>query len=382
MNQSTVAVVCCNDYTPETVYDALNRGVSLLGGMERFARSGERILLKPNILAGDAPEKAVTTHPSVLAGCARLLREAGAQVTFGDSPGMESARSAVRKSGLQEAGECYEAQVGDFSKGGPMTSPQGKLVKTFPIAQAVHDCNGMINLPKMKTHGLTRITGAIKNLFGCVPGQRKALYHIQFQNITDFSNMLVELTQTVRPRLHILDGVLAMEGNGPRSGDVRAMNVLVLSEDPVALDATFCRLVAMSPEFVPTTTLGYQAGLGNYQIDKIQYVGDDLDMLIQPEFKIIRKPVYDNASYTYYRWLKRFVASRPVIDRKLCTRCGLCIKACPVPEKAITFRDGQKGAPPVYDYNLCIRCYCCHEMCPHRAIHKKTPLLSKVLQLE
>ena len=381
MNQSTVALVKCAEYDPDVVYGALRRGVELLGGLDRFVSPGERILLKPNILVGDRPERAVTTHPLVLAGCVRLFREGGATVSFGDSPGLENAAHAAKRSGLQEAGVRSGAELGEFSVGFSISNPGGERVSSFPVARAVHECDGTVNLPKMKTHQLTRITGAVKNLFGCIPGKRKALYHVQFQDVMDFSGFLVELALRLRPRLHVMDGIVAMEGNGPRSGDPKPMGVLIMSDDPVAVDATFCRLVAMDPAFVPTTVVGHRAALGRYRDGEIEYVGDPIEALARPDFRLIRKPVYSNASYAYYNFIKNLVLPKPVIDPAKCVRCGLCVEACPVPGKALRFRDGDRERPPVYAYDRCVRCYCCHEMCPNRAIHKRTPLVGRILRL-
>jgi len=381
MDRSTVALVRCNDYDPAAVYGALRRGLELLGGADHFARPGEHILLKPNILAGDSPEKAVTTHPAVLAGCARLFREAGARVIFGDSPGRESAAHAARASGLEEAGLRSGATLGDFSAGQPLSNPRGSLVSGFPIVRAAHQCDGIINLPKMKTHQLTRITGAVKNLFGCIPGARKALYHVQFQDVMTFSRFLVELSLCLKPRLHVMDGIVAMEGNGPRGGDPRAMGILILSDDPVAVDATFSRLVALQPTFVPTTVAGQRVGLGRHPKEEIELVGDPIDTFLQPDFRLIRKPVYSNGSYAYFNFIKDLVLSRPVIEVEDCTGCGRCVKACPVPGKALRLENSHGTPRPVYDYKRCIRCYCCLEMCPNRAIQSRTPLLGRVLQV-
>jgi uncharacterized protein (DUF362 family)/ferredoxin len=331
-------------------------------------------------LAGDEPEKAVTTHPAVLAGCARLFQAGGAIVSFGDSPGMENAVRAVRRSGLEEAGRQCGATLGDFSSGGSLDNPTGQLVLSFPAARAVHDCDGIVNLPKLKTHQLTRITGAVKNLFGCIPGKRKALYHVQFQDVMDFSGLLVDINLRLRPRLHVLDAVVAMEGNGPRGGDPRPLNCLVLSADPVAVDATACRLVDLDPAFVPTSTIGQERGLGYYEAEAIAYVGDALETFRRPDFNLVRKPVYGNASYTFYNVIKQLVVPRPAIDAARCIRCGLCVAACPLPEKALRFQNG-KDQPPQYDYDRCIRCYCCQEMCPERAIERKTPFLGRLLRM-
>ena len=381
MSGSRVALIRCDDYDPDRVYAALKRGVELLGGVTRFVQPGEHIMLKPNILAGDGPEKAVATHPAVLAGCVRLLREGGARISFGDSPGLENPLRAAQNSGLTTAGEAAGGELADFSTAGSLENRGGDLVSSFPVAAAIEPCDGIINLPKAKTHQLTRITGAVKNLFGCISGKRKAMYHVRFPDVNDFSQLLVELNLTLRPRLHVLDAVVAMEGNGPRSGDPRPLRVLVMSEDPVAVDATFCRLIDLDPAFIPTTTLGRQAGLGCIAEDEIEYVGDPIAQFIASDFKVIRQPVLSNASYAFYDWLKALTLPRPVIDQAACVRCGICVAACPVPDGALHFDNGSRDEPPRYDYDQCIRCYCCHEMCPHRAIHKKTPLLGRLLRV-
>lgn len=381
MNRSTVALVRCDSYDADQVRAALTRGVELLGGLDRFVRPGDRLLLKPNILAGEAPEKAVATHPAVLAGCAELFHRGGATLCFGDSPGLENPSRAAEKSGLREAGAKSGAEFVEFAPGKPLANPEGRLATEFPIAQVIHECDGIINLPKMKTHQLTRVTGAVKNLFGCIPGKRKALYHVQHQDVTEFCTLLTELNLRLRPRLHIMDGIVAMEGNGPRSGDPTPMNVLLLSDDPVALDATFCRLVSLDAEFLPTSILGSRHGLGQYASAGIEIVGDPLESLANPAFRVVRKPVYSNATYAHYPAIRNLILPRPYIDAAQCTQCGLCVSSCPVPEKALRFEGGQHGHPPVYHYELCIRCFCCHEMCPHRAIHIHTPWLGQALHL-
>lgn len=379
VDRSTVAIVGCSTYDPDRVYTALSRAIELLGGLDRFVRPGEGILLKPNILAGEIPERAATTHPAVLEACARLFREGGGVVSFGDSSGRDNSRYAADKAGLLEAGMRGGAAYAEFSIGRPMANPGGRFLRSTPIARPVHECDGLINLPKLKSHQLTRMTAAVKNLYGCVPGPLKALYHVQFQDVLDFSAMLVELAGMLRPRLHILDGIVAMEGNGPRSGDPKPMDVLVLSDDPVAVDATACRLVAMDPEIVPTTPAGAAAGLGRYHQDEMQYVGDPLEQFCHPEFKLIRRPVSSNTSYVHFNFLKERLVARPVIDPARCTRCGACVEACPVPDGALHFQDGRRDEPPQYDYRRCIRCYCCSEACPNRAIGTHAPLLGKLL---
>jgi NAD-dependent dihydropyrimidine dehydrogenase PreA subunit len=197
----------------------------------------------------------------------------------------------------------------------------------------------------------------------------------------DFARLLVELGLRLRPRLHVMDGIVAMEGNGPRSGDPRPMRVLLLSEDPVALDATFCRLVAIDPDYVPTICAGHEVGLGRCEEAEIELVGDPLERFRDADFKLVRKPVYRNASYAHYPLIKNALLPRPAIDETKCVRCGVCVEACPVPGKALRFENGRQ-APPVYDHAACIRCYCCQEMCPHHAIATHTPFLGRLLRLD
>ena len=251
MERSTVALVRCDSYDVDEVYAALKRGVDLLGGLDRFVRAGEKILLKPNLLASEPPEKAVTTHPALLEASVRLLAEVGATCCYGDSPGRETPAHAARGCGMVAAAERCGIEMADFGSAEPLAvqpveGVEAQYESSYPIARAVHATDGLINLAKAKSHQLTRLTLAVKNLYGCIPGPRKALYHVQYQDVHAFSGMLAEMVRSLPVRLHVLDAVVAMEGNGPRSGDPLHMGLLLLSTDPVALDATFCRAGSLS----------------------------------------------------------------------------------------------------------------------------------------
>lgn len=380
MSKSKVAIVRCDSYDDERVYQALARAVGLLGGVAAYAASGERILVKPNTLAAELPERAVTTHPAVFGAVVRLLTEAGASVSYGDSPGFGRSADALAKGGLVAAAEKYGAALGDFETGRPVEFPEGRFERRFDLAQACLEAEGIVSVPKMKTHQLTRITGAVKNQFGCVYGLNKAATHVRIPNQVNFSRMLVDLNRLVKPRLIVMDGVVAMEGNGPRSGRPRPMNCLIVSTDPVAVDATFCRMVDLDPSFVPTNTYGREEGLGTYLVEEIEYLGDDPDLFRNPSFDVVRRPVLKVAER---RRVPTFIANaifpRPEIDRQSCVSCGVCVSACPVGERALSFRRGDKSRPPEYDYRHCIRCYCCQELCPHQAIAVRTPFLGRLI---
>ena len=382
MDKSKVAVVACENYDEETVYRALARGVELLGGIGSFVRKGERILLKPNVLAGSAPELAVTTHPAVFAAVARVLSGSGAVLSYGDSPGFGKPADALAKSGLSPVAERYGIALADFERGMSVDNPSGLVGKRFDLANAALEADGIVSLPKMKTHALTRVTGAVKNQFGCVYGLNKAAFHVRVPNQAQFSRMLVDLNLMLKPRLFVMDGIVAMEGNGPRGGKPVAMNCLIISADAVAVDATFCRMIDLDPSFIPTITHGVERGLGKCDIADIEYLGDDPASFRKPDFDAVRKPVIDTDMLGLGVWpafVKNAFYPRPVIDPARCVTCGVCVESCPVEGKAVDFRNGNRKDPPEYTYSKCIRCYCCQEMCPYKAIAVKRPWLGRLL---
>jgi len=378
---SKVAVVRCNSYDLQEVNEAISRGLGLLGGAGAFCKAEEKILLKVNLLAGDVPEKCVTTHPAVFRAVAEHFLEVGACLSYGDSPGFGTSGSAARKAGITDVAEALKLEAADFKEGREVFFEEGSQNKKFFLANGVLDCDGLISLPKMKTHGLERFTGAVKNQFGCVVGMRKGEFHVKLPDATDFAKMLVDLNSYVKPRLYIMDGIVAMEGNGPRGGTPRAMNVLLFSTDPIALDATACRMINLNPLFVPTTLVGSQTGAGNYTEEDIELVGDPLKDFICMDFNVERSAVKTVKKGRMVQFLNNRLVAKPYIQEEKCTQCGTCVQSCPVEGKAVNWLNGDKTKAPVYDYAKCIKCYCCQEMCPESAIVLKEPLIIKVGKL-
>lgn len=376
--KSKVVVLACDSYKEDLVYDKISKGLELLGGLEQFIGKEEKILLKPNLVRKAEVERAVITHPSIVAAMARYLREHNYKnISCGDSCGIGLANKVMEGTGMDAALEKYQIPVVDFNEGSIVAYPKGKIAKEFYLAKPVQECDALINLCKMKTHALERVTGGIKNLYGCISGLHKAQGHTKYSNADSFARMLIDLNQIVNPRLCVMDGVVAMDGNGPTSGDPISMNVILMSTDPVALDTVFCHLVHLKPDMVPTNVHGERMGLGTWKEEEIQILSEGGELSVKelqdrfgnPNYNVDRK-VYRNTKWNKLDALLKPFQKKPYVVETDCRKCGICVEACPVEGKAIAFSNGRKQ-PPVYDYKKCIRCFCCQEMCPHKAIKVK-----------
>ncbi len=358
----------CDGYEETAVTEAVAAGIALLGGASAFVGPEERVLLKPNVLVGEDPQKLVSPHPLVVRAVAKVLRERTARLTYGDSPGFGKPEAGLRKSGITAAVQDLGAMPADFTNGREVSFPDSPYTKRFRLAEGALAADALVSISKLKSHQLMRMTGAVKNQFGCVPGMSKASFHLKLQDAADFGRMLAALTLCLKPRLYVMDGITAMQGNGPRSGDPSPMRVLLFSADPVALDAVMCRLVALDPSLLPTNPPGREWGLGTYRDDEIELLGDALKPLVNGDFSVNRGKAKKQIPAAAGFIVNQFVAPRPVIDERLCTRCGTCVEVCPVTPKAVDWRDGTRSRPPRHVYDRCIRCYCCQELCPEKAI--------------
>ena len=383
MKKSKVVLVRCDSYDEELVYSRLRAGIACLGGLSSFIQPDEKVLMKLNLVRDAEVERAVTVNPAIVVQLARIFAEDGfSHVKAGDSPGIGKGMAIMNRLGITDGLRKYGAEPAAFDEAVPVDNSGGIHAKHFMMARDVLEADALVSVCKMKTHALEHLTGAVKNQYGCIEGANKAAGHTKYPSAESMARMLVDLNLYVKPRLYIMDGIMAMEGNGPTSGDPTQMHTILMSADPVALDSVFAALVHVNPEIIPTETAGEMMGLGTYHPENIEVVVVDpelppVSMTTQeaaerygnPDFNVIR------GRGEVHGWMGlvtrlRIFSPKPRIDASKCVKCGVCVRSCPVEGKAIHFSNGRQN-PPVYNYRKCIRCFCCQEMCPHKAIYTK-----------
>jgi len=360
----------------------LREGLAELGGMSAFVKPGQKVLLKVNLLMKKRPEEAVTTHPSVVEAVVHLVQEAGGIPIIGDSPGGPYTVSALRaiyaRSGLRKVAERTGAILNEDVGQTIIQYPEGKLVKSLTVTNCVLDADVIIPLSKLKTHGMMTFTGAVKILFGVIPGLLKAEYHLKMFKVYDFADLLVDIATYVKPALSIMDGVVGMEGDGPSAGKPRNIGALILSTDPFALDVIATDLIGLKPEKVPTIMAARLRGLTS-RLDELQLKGDSRSLWRIQGF-VIPKAVSTNFldMAPLPRSVKTFILNRvrprPIFEHATCVGCSDCVNNCPA--KAITMNENQR---PVVDLEGCIRCFCCQELCPHQSVKLFKPWLGRTL---
>jgi uncharacterized protein (DUF362 family)/NAD-dependent dihydropyrimidine dehydrogenase PreA subunit len=329
--------------------------------------AGKRVWVKPNLLSPHPPEHSVTTDPELVRNIVReLKRRAAAAVWVADNPG----------GGLQRNVSTYIAPTGvvDASEGcfrgiseTPVAMPtKSRFVPEFIVSRIVTEADVLLNVPVFKTHALTILTGAIKNLFGIIPGGQKAHLHTLARSGNDFGELLVDLYQVVPvPVLTVMDALRGMDGqNGPSGGRVLSIGKLVTSRNPVALDAVMAAMAGAEPTHIPTTRIAAERGLGSSRIAEIDVQGDFVPVkgFRLPSARLAAGITGVAAAIAY-----PLIERRPLLSPRRCTKCQRCADNCPV--KAIAM-----SPFPVIDRRKCIMCYCCAELCPEKAMTVPGPL--------
>jgi uncharacterized protein (DUF362 family)/Pyruvate/2-oxoacid:ferredoxin oxidoreductase delta subunit len=328
--------------------------------VEKSLKPGASVLVKPNISDPLPAEKVSNTHPLFLRALLKLLKKLRINVMVGEAsagggPGIT--RKCLSASGIEEVINEQRVPFRNFQEEPFITTriPNGKILKSAEVAKAVYDVDCIINVPKLKTHGLTFMTGAIKNCFGCVSQLTRKHLHSTAPNRMQFSQGLVDIYSVIKPRLTLMDAVVGMEGEqGPSFGNPKKIGVIIASEDGVAVDAVAASIIGYKPSAIPAIRDATERGIGNGRIEKLEIVGEKIESTLVKDFK--KHPLFDNKYRKMEGFGKHFVLL-PTVDEIRCSKCGSCANACPV--------DAIKLAPyPIINRSRCIMCYCCHEVCP------------------
>jgi uncharacterized protein (DUF362 family)/Pyruvate/2-oxoacid:ferredoxin oxidoreductase delta subunit len=327
-----------------------------------------------NLLRGAAPEKAVSTHPETLRCVLRGLKQAGAVPFVTDSPGGLNGPAKVARafkiSGMTDVCTGEGVQIVDVEDDQVQArAPEGRLFRSFPVGKAFLDADAIVQVGVLKTHQLMRLTGGVKLTFGCIPGLAKAKLHVRAQKREDFADMLLDLHVAIAPRFTIIDGIIAMEGQGPGSGTPRALGSLFAAHDAAALDVALADRTAHDRRSVHTVAACERRGLVDLA-NPFVLAGDAIEP--DEDFKPARRDLQELLPPSLHRTARNLITARPrLVDPTVCTRCGECATICGV--QAISL-----SPLPTFDDNACVRCYACTEVCPTAAIDNVTPRIARL----
>ncbi|MBW9173699.1 DUF362 domain-containing protein [Clostridium estertheticum] len=381
-----VALLKCEQYDVDLIEKKLREGFQLLGGDEflrKLIPKDSKVLLKPNMLSVESKESPVVTHYAVFEAVIRIVKEYSNYVSFGDSPGFGDSRKAAEKSGLMEVADRYGVKFEDFKESVHVRLDNSILCKSWNVAKAAYDADVVITLPKLKTHAMAYYTGAVKNQFGCIPGTQKATWHTRMPDANNFCKMLLDLNTAVGTNFAILDGIIAMEGNGPKSGQAYNLNTLIMGQSLTAVDSTAVRIIGYdNPLDTPVLKEAYDSNWGVVLPKDINILGEKLEDMKVKNFKLCRKGgnfYFINPAVTNF--LRGMIAPNPTLIQEKCIGCGRCAEVCPEKPVVITMVKNGDKLNPKWNMNECIRCFCCQELCPVGAIETKYSTLGRLLKL-
>lgn len=378
-----VSITKCEDYSEENVNRALQAVLEPLGGLS-WVKEGMTVGIKANLVTYFHPDKAATTHPSLLCALVRMLKERGAQVILGDSPGGLYNSVYVNRiyaaTGMKQAEAAGAKLNQDFSQK-DAHFPEAAIAKDFTYTAWLDQVDAIINFCKLKTHGMMGMSAATKNMFGVIPGTMKPEYHYRFPNISNFSDMIVDLNEYFKTKLSIVDAVIGMEGNGPTAGTPRKIGALAASESSYALDLLCAKLIGIDAAQVPTLQAAIDRGLVPASLSGLDIIGNWQDFCISDYHLVTgsKSLQFSKESKTLIGkltagFIQGALASKPNVVKKECIGCRECERICPA--KAIVMVDKK----PKINRKQCIRCFCCQEFCPKGAMKVKRTLIAKILE--
>ena len=367
MNKTRVALVRSRSYEREELNKALKRSLSLLGGLENVFKPKSKIFVKINHLSPPSPaESAIVTNPLFTKEVLLLLKDLDLSIAVGDDI-QSKGKDGFLISGYRKICEELGINLVNLKKKGfREVECRGQVLKKVYISLLVLDADYILNLPKLKTHSFTAFTGAVKNMFGVIPHGLRLGYHRRFPRNDVFSQMLVDIFSCVPPHLTIMDGIEAMEGEGPAAGNPRRVGVILASRDGVAVDAVAAKIIGFDPLAVFTIQNAHQRGLGVGDVKNIEIAGDEMEQVEVRGFKhsaiaagFLRRKI-PAFLYSYFQSRLIFI---PEIIKAKCTACLECVDICPT-RAAKLDNDRLVGI----DESLCLHCMCCHEVCRFKAI--------------
>lgn len=382
-----VALLKCTDYDVDNIEKKLREGFELLGGtsfLRTLIPKNSKVLLKPNFLSVIEKGSPVITHYAMFEAVIRIIKEYSDNIAFGDSPGSGDTRKAAEKSGLMEVADRYGVEFVDFNDEVHVELKNPLMYKYWNIAKAAYEADVVITLPKLKTHAMMYYTGAVKNQFGCVPGTKKAAWHTKLPDAINFSKMLFDLNSVVKTSFAILDGIVAMEGNGPRNGTPKKMDTIVMGKSLTAVDSAAVRLIGYDNVLtVPFLKVANDTKWGAVLPEEIEVLGEKIEDMKCKDFKLSRgAKVVNFLSPSLNNLIASLAAPNPVLIQEKCIGCKKCDEVCPERPKVISFVTNNGKQTPKWDYSKCIRCFCCQELCPKGAIVTKDKAISKILGLK
>ena len=361
-----VSVVRTFEYERDRIYEAIEHGIKLMGGINDIIKPGSKVFVKINHLAPPSkPERGIVTHPVFAEAAIGLLKRYGAEITVGDDI-ESSGPDGFAISGFRQMCERAQVKLVNLREGGFTGVPcNGVMLDKVYVSSIVREADVIVDLPKLKTHSLTVFTGGIKNMYGTIPGGLRSRYHGLYQGQNDFNQMLNDVFSVAIPQLTIMDGIMAMEGQGPAAGKLRNLGIILLSRDAVALDAVATSITGLDPSAVYTIRFAAERGLGTGDIDRIEVCGEELERLKVADFKypaVLPGALLEKIPTFLLRYILNSAAVKPHIRTKKCTGCRECEKICPT--GAARVLNGKAGI----NHSICIQCMCCHEVCRFDAV--------------
>lgn len=358
----------CGGYAPEELLRQMEEAFTALGVWEEI-RPGMTVVIKPNLVISSKPDAAIATHPALVAAVGKCVQKAGGEVVIAESPGgpynPAAMKAIFRGCGYTDMAKDCGFTLYTECKSREVSLPGAVRCRQLSVAEPFLTRDYLIDLCKLKTHSMVGFSGAVKNLFGAVPGLQKPELHCRFPEKQPFSEMLVDLCDFLKPDLCIVDGILAMEGNGPTGGKPRKLGVLGASKSPYALDVCATSLIGIAPESILMLKEAHRRGLGPISPEECRLVQEGIAPLAQPDFlkaEASSTDFIDRLPKVLRPAAKKLTTPAPKIRKAECVGCGKCAESCP--QHTIQLRDGKA----VIHYKNCIRCFCCHEMCPKHVV--------------